>query len=128
MLYLLIAFGCALGGVCRYLCMTVAERCLGDAFPWGTLIVNAVGSFLLGGILGAGLIPGGGGSATEQLNAFAAIGFCGGLTTFSTFSLQNLTLASQRAKVKLLVNVFGSVGLCLLMVVVGYTILERWVA
>lgn len=122
MLYLLVAIGCGLGGVCRYLGMTFINRRLGENFPWGTLLVNVLGSFLLGLIFGSGL------AESEANLAFAGVGFCGGLTTFSTFSLQNLTLLSQQARAKLAGNLAGSVAICLLVVWVGYVAGERLLA
>jgi fluoride ion exporter CrcB/FEX len=84
-----------------------------------------VGSFLLGAILGAGLAPDGGAFSLEELHAFLAIGFCGGLTTFSTFSLQSLNLLSRQSSRRLVGNVAGSVLLCLLCCLSGYVLLER---
>lgn len=128
MLYILVAIGCALGGICRYWGMTfLASRC-GERFPWGTLAVNFTGSFLLGAILGAGILHAEGPLQGQQLYAFAAVGFCGGLTTFSTFSLQNLALLSEARKFKLMANLFGSVLLCMLAASAGYMLLERWAA
>ena len=128
MLYLLVAVGCALGGICRYWVMTLAAQRIGEEFPWGTLIANTLGSFLLGAILGAGVIHTEGALNFNELHAFAAVGFCGGLTTFSTFSLQNLSLLSAQSRVKVLANIFGSVLFCLLAATAGYTLLERWTA
>lgn len=128
MLFLLTALGCALGGVVRYLCLLGLQRWLGEAFPWGTLGVNLLGSFLLGVILGSGLAPEADTPFSAQFHAFAAFGFCGGLTTFSTFSLQNLSLLSAGAKGKLVANIFGSVLLCLLAAAAGYALMEGRVA
>ncbi|MFU8847321.1 MAG: fluoride efflux transporter FluC [Opitutales bacterium] len=124
MLFLLTALGCALGGVVRYLCLLGLQRWLGEAFPWGTLGVNLLGSLLLGAILGSGLSPEANAPFSAPLHAFAAFGFCGGLTTFSTFSLQNLSLLSAGAKGKLVVNILGSVVLCLIAATAGYALME----
>ena len=120
------AAGCALGGVCRYLGMTLVARLLGERFPWGTLAVNAVGSFLLGLLLA--LVAGveSGWLASDGAQVFAMIGFCGGLTTFSTFSLQTFSLVSEQAWGKALANVLASVLLCVFCVVSGYAIGEGW--
>jgi CrcB protein len=123
-LILLAAIGCALGGILRYLGMTWIARLLGERFPWGTLVVNAVGSFLLGLILGADLTARESWLSFDGAYAFAAIGFCGGLTTFSTFSLQTLTLVSEQAWAKALANVLGSVLLCVFCVLSGYALAE----
>ena len=127
-LFLLTALGCALGGVTRHLCTMGITKLLGDRFPWGTLSVNLAGSFLLGGLLGAGSLSGAGQFPSAPMHAFLGLGFCGGLTTFSTFSLQNLSLLSKRGKGALAINILASVGLCLLVAAAGYALSERWVA
>ena len=123
MLILLTFIGCALGGVLRYLGTLMIARFFGEVFPWGTLVVNAVGSFLLGLFLGSGFVA-------KELwlssngYAFVALGFCGGLTTFSTFSLQTFSLISKQAWGKALANILGSVLLCVFCVFSGYAMGE----
>ena len=109
-----------MGGLGRYLGMTLVSRVVGERFPSGTLAVNALGSLLLGIVLGGGLFASGG------LQALLGIGFCGGLTTFSTFSLQTLSLASEQSWGKALVNILGSVLICLLSLLSGYALGEVW--
>ncbi len=80
-----IAAGSALGGVSRYLIGGLVQRAAGPAFPTGTLIVNVTGSFLLGLVIAYAIeTP----SVSSELRAFLTIGFCGGYTTFSTFSFE----------------------------------------
>ena len=85
---LLVAIGSGLGGVLRYLvpCWMGAAK----GFPWATLTVNVVGSRLIG-IL-SGLLARHGGSSAESIRCFAVVGFCGGFTTFSTFSNETFRL------------------------------------
>jgi CrcB protein len=84
-----IAIGSALGGVSRYLVGGVVQRATGAGFPTGTLLVNVTGSFLLGLFLRYGLeTP----TLTPEMRAFLTIGFCGGYTTFSTFSYEAVAL------------------------------------
>ena len=123
MLILFVAVGCALGGVCRYLLGNCVSRIAGEGFPWGTLVVNAVGSFLLGILLGFGVAEL---RAGEHLHSFLAIGFCGGMTTFSTFSLQALTLVSEQRWKHLAAKVAGSVLVCMSLVWIGLGIGERF--
>ena len=127
-LYLYVALGAALGGVCRYLGMSLVSRWAGESFPWGTLLVNLLGSFLLGAILGADVLVADGGVGPTRLEAFAGVGFCGGLTTFSTFSLQNLSLLSKGERGKLAGNLVVTVGGCLLAAAGGYALMEGWAA
>lgn len=116
-----------MGGVVRYLCMLGLNRWLGEAFPWGTLCVNLLGSCLLGALMGSDMIAAGNPSGLHPpLHAVAAIGFCGGLTTFSTFSLQNLSLLSSGSRAKLAANITGNVLLCLVAAAAGYACMERW--
>ena len=85
---LLVAIGSGLGGVLRYLvpCWIGAQK----GFPWATLTVNVAGSLLIG--LLSGLLARHGGSSAESIRAFAVVGFCGGFTTFSTFSNETFHL------------------------------------
>ena len=84
-----IAAGSALGGVGRYLLGGLVQRFLSGTFPAGTLVVNLTGSFLLGLFLRYALdTP----TLTPELRAFLTIGFCGGYTTFSTFSYETMLL------------------------------------
>lgn len=110
--YLLVALGSALGGMARLGCTVAAERALGAAFPYGTLLVNVVGSFLIGFVWtltdAGGRFPAG-----PAFRVFFMTGICGGYTTFSSFSLQTLTLLRNGNALGAGLNVLGSVGLCL---------------
>jgi len=83
---LLIALGAGLGAPARYLTDRAVQAWRGGAFPWGTLLVNVVASFLLGVLTAAGAGP--------RLAALAGAGFCGALSTYSTFSYETLRLAA----------------------------------
>ena len=89
--YLWIGLGSALGGMGRFwFSGWVAQRC-GETFPWGTLLVNVSGSFLIG-LLATWSAPEGRWFMPPRLSQFLMIGICGGYTTFSSFSLQTLNL------------------------------------
>lgn len=124
MLILLTFIGCALGGVLRYLGTLMIARFFDEVFPWGTLVINAVGSFLLGLFLGSGFVAKELWLSSNGAYTFAALGFCGGLTTFSTFSLQTFSLISKQAWGKALANISGSVLLCVFCVFSGYAMGE----
>jgi fluoride exporter len=117
--YLWIALGSALGGMARFACSNLAVAWFGPAFPWGTLAINVLGSFVIGffatltGPDGRLLVPG-------DARQFVMVGFCGGYTTFSSFSLQTLTLIQDGEAVRAGLNVAGSVILCMLAVWLGY--------
>lgn len=81
---LLVALGSAAGGVCRLLLSRWLPHALGDFFPWAILLINASGSFLIG-YFTASRLP-----SPQQL--LLTTGFCGGFTTFSTFSFELLDL------------------------------------
>jgi CrcB protein len=91
MSYIWVAIGSAVGGVARFWCSGVAARLFGETFPWGTIIVNVAGSFIIR-FFATLTGPDGrifAGSLTRQ---FVMIGILGGYTTFSSFSLQTLNL------------------------------------
>lgn len=115
-----------MGGICRYLGITLVTRYFGERFPWGTLAVNALGSFLLGWLMAviSGTAPVW--LSSDEAQVFAMVGFCGGLTTFSTFSLQTFSLVAEQAWGRALGNVLGGVLLCVFCVVSGYAIGEGW--
>ena len=113
-----VALGGALGSVSRFwLAMTVAER-LEEIFPWGTLTVNVLGSFIIGFVA---ILTGPDGRLFVPADAriFVIVGFCGGFTTFSTFSLQTLTLLRDGDVTRAGLNIAVSVTACLVAVWLG---------
>ncbi|MGZ8386823.1 MAG: fluoride efflux transporter CrcB [Rhodoplanes sp.] len=119
MAYVWIAIGSALGGVARYWCSGVAARTIGETFPWGTLIVNVVGSFIIG-FFATLTGPDGRVFASSAARQFVMMGFCGGYTTFSSFSIQTLNLVQDGEWLQAGGNIVGSVVLCLIAVWAGY--------
>jgi len=108
---LLIGFGSAIGGVLRYLLSTNVYKLAGHSFPYGTLVVNCIGAFLVG-LIFIILLERFNGFA-EQLRAFLIIGFLGGFTTFSAFSIETINLLENGELTRSMINVFASVLLCL---------------
>ena len=115
--YWWIALGSALGGVARYACSNLAAARYGLRFPWGTLVVNVVGSFVIG--VFAASAGHGGWLGDPTVDLFVIVGLCGGYTTFSAFSLQTLELAHAEEWGRAAANVVLSVVLCLIAVVLG---------
>jgi CrcB protein len=118
-LYLWIALGSALGGISRFWLSGVIARTFGETFPWGTLIVNVSGSFLIG-LIAALTGPDGRVFASSTARLALMAGFCGGYTTFSSFSLQTLSLAQDGDWIGVGANIVLSVALCLAAVWAGY--------
>src|SRR4051794_7876341 len=110
--YLWVAAGSALGGVGRYGFGLLAARLWGEAFPWGTIAINVVGSFIIG-FFATLTVPDGVLPASANLRTFVMVGICGGFTTFSSFSLQTLSLARDGNWLGVMGNVVLSVVLCL---------------
>ena len=116
--YFWITFGSAVGGAARFWMSGVVARLIGETFPWGTMLVNVVGSFIIGFV--ATLTSPDGRlfiGSTARLAIMA--GFCGGFTTFSSFSIQTLNLINDGEYVQAGANIGLSVVLCLVAVWAG---------
>jgi CrcB protein len=113
---LLIALGGALGTILRYLTSGLAAQWLGPDFPYGTLIVNLVGSFLIGVIHQVGteslVLP-------DHVRWFLTTGLMGGLTTYSAFSYETVRLMEARAWTEAWVNVVATTAGCLALCFLG---------
>ena len=121
MSYFWIFIGGGMGSVARFGLNGLISARLGETFPWGTLVINITGSFLIG-VFAALSDPDGGRLASPGVRQFLMIGICGGYTTFSSFSLQTLRLAQDREWLYAGGNVLLSVGLCLVAVWLGYAL------
>jgi fluoride exporter len=117
--YLWIAIGSALGGIARYWCSGVVARLVGETFPWGTMTVNVVGSFIIG-FFATLTGPDGRVFADTLTRQAVMIGFLGGYTTFSSFSLQTLNLMQDGEWWLAGANVALSIVACLAAVWLGY--------
>ena len=116
---LLIALGGALGSLARYWVSEALALALGPAFPWGTLIVNITGSFLIG-LAAGGSIGGTRTLAVPFVRHFVMVGICGGYTTFSAFSLQTVSMLQTGDVGRASLNVAASVTTCLAATWAGY--------
>jgi CrcB protein len=117
MIYLLIAVGGAAGSVLRYLIGGAVQSTSAGGFPVGTMFVNVSGCFLIGILLRQFLNM----QVSPELRAFLIVGFCGGFTTFSTFSAETLGLIEGGEYGRATGYVILSVALCLAATFAGMT-------
>ena len=113
---LAIAGGGALGSLARFWVSTGIYQLFGRSFPWGTLVVNLSGSFVMGFLFVLFLERL---AAAPEWRAAVLVGFLGAFTTFSTFSIETLSLMEEGLLLKALLNVAASVLVCLLACWVG---------
>jgi CrcB protein len=111
---LLIGLGAALGAPARYLADWVVQRRHSSLFPWGTLAVNVAASFVLGALTGA--------AVSARAGALVGTGFCGTLSTYSTFGYETLRLAEDRANLYAVANVVVSVVAALAAAALGWAL------
>jgi fluoride exporter len=115
--------GGALGSMWRYSWSGFIAQRLGETFPFGTLAVNLAGSMLIGVFSGL-LAHVSSGTAAALLQQFLIIGVCGGLTTFSSFSLQTYNLIANGRWLAALANIVFSTGFCFVCVAIGWQITQ----
>jgi len=114
-----VAIGGALGSVARFWLTAVVADLTGPRFPWGTLLINILGSFVIG-LVAALTLPPARADMHPDLRVFLMTGVCGGFTTFSAFSLQTLDLLQSGAVWAAAGYIVGSVVLCLIGVWAGW--------
>jgi CrcB protein len=119
--WLAVAIGGALGSLARFWLAAAMTVLTGPRFPWGTLLINILGSFIIGLVAAVTLVP-----ARipmhPDVRVFLMVGVCGGFTTFSAFSLQTLELLQSGEILPAGGYIVGSVVLCLLAVWFGWFI------
>jgi len=121
--YVLVGIGSALGGIARYWASGLLASRYGESFPWGTLFVNVSGSFIIG-FFATLTAPEGRWLVGPSGRNFFMTGICGGYTTFSSFSLQTLSLAQDEEWLYATGNTALSVVLCLAGVWLGHVLAE----
>ena len=126
-----VMLGSALGGLLRYWLGVGVAALTGPSFPWGTLLINVTGSFVIGlfaaalgerGLFSDALGHNGQFLGFVDLRAFVMVGLCGGYTTFSSFSLQSLELLQAGRHAPALAYMAGSVLACLLAAWAGWVL------
>jgi CrcB protein len=119
MIYVWVAVGGALGSVARFALANAMVVATGSEFPWGTLLINVLGSFVISffGML-TGTWPRF--AVPYEVRVFVTVGLCGGFTTFSSFSLQTIDLIRTGQAGRAGVYVAASVILCLAACALGF--------
>jgi len=117
--YLYIALGSALGGMARFWCSGFVAARFGDSFPWGTILINILGSFVIG-FFATLSGPDSRYLISSNIRQFVMVGLCGGYTTFSSFSLQTLNLIRDGEMAAAGANIGLSVLLCMIAVWLGH--------
>jgi fluoride exporter len=117
--YIWIGLGGALGSMARHWSNGLATVLVGVGFPWGTLAVNVIGSFVIG-FAAATLSTDGRFPSSDAVRQFLMVGVCGGYTTFSAFSLQTLTFIEGGQWLPAITNAGFSVAFCIAAVWLGY--------
>ncbi|WP_027933454.1 fluoride efflux transporter CrcB [Amycolatopsis thermoflava] len=118
----LVIAGAMIGAPLRYLTDRAVRARHGGPFPWGTLLVNLAGCLVLGGLTGAGA------ALPAPLFALLGTGFCGALTTYSTFSYETLRLVEQKAYFYAVMNIVLSVAAGVGGAYVGFAAVQAFVA
>ncbi len=121
-MFLAVAMGGALGAVGRYWVMIQAGHLFGGHFPYGTLIVNVVGCFLLGALIETVAVAW---SVNQETQTFLVVGVLGAFTTFSTFSMDVFFLVERGQLLPAAVYVTASIMLSLLGFFAGLTVLRQ---
>ena len=124
---LLVGAGGAIGSVARYLAGIAVIRWTGGGFPFNTLLVNVVGSFVMGLLIAVLLKVDPGPALSADIRLFVAVGMLGGFTTFSSFSADIVALWERQAHLACASYVLGSVALSIVAVFVGLYLGRRFV-
>jgi CrcB protein len=120
-LILVVAIGGAIGSVARYLVGIGSGKLFGLTFPWGTLIINIFGSFLIGVFVESFALKW---DPPQAVRVFLTVGICGGFTTFSTFSLDSYLLMLRGEWWPAALYVIGSVVLSIAALFVGLQLIR----
>lgn len=120
---LAVAAGGMVGAVCRYLVVIAATKLFGHGFPVGTMIVNVVGSIVMGGLVELMALRL---DVSQEVRLFLVVGLLGSFTTFSTFSLDFYTLYTRQAYIPLFAYASGSFGFSVFGLILGMALMRRF--
>lgn len=120
-----IAIGAAAGGVSRYYLASAVQQRFGVTFPWGTLLVNVTGSLLLGFIIRYALAAP---AISVEVRALLTTGFCGGYTTFSTYSFETAALIEEGQYGRASAYALGSMFIALAATFCGFLLARELIA
>jgi fluoride exporter len=118
--YFWVAVGSMIGGMSRFWLSNVVAEKIGGFFPWGTVVINITGSFVIGVFAALTLSEGRLNTSRSFVVQFCMVGICGGYTTFSSFSLQTLNLLREKQWLWAGGNVVISVVACIMAVWLGF--------
>lgn len=121
----LVALGSAVGGMTRYLLGTFIQQRAGTTFPVGTLLINITGSFVLAFIMRYALATS---AISPEVRGLLTTGFCGGYTTFSTFTYETLGLIEEGETLRAGTYILLSVGVALVGAYLGFALARQLVA
>jgi CrcB protein len=124
-LFWAIAVGAAAGGVSRFYLGAALQQRLGTTFPWGTLAINITGSLLLGFLIRYAMATP---AISLEVRAMLTVGFCGGYTTFSSYSYETMVLLEEGQVGRAAVYALGSVVLALLATFAGVVLARELIA
>jgi CrcB protein len=113
---LIVGIGGGIGSIARLLSQRGVQRMIDLSFPLGTFLINVIGSFIIGVVYA---LSERGNFLTPEIRLFLTVGFCGGFTTFSTFSYDNYNMVSEKLWQYLVLNVGGSIFFGILAVYLG---------
>jgi CrcB protein len=120
-----IAVGAAAGGVSRYYLASAIQQRMGASFPWGTLAINITGSLLLGFLIRYAMATP---AISPEVRAMLTVGFCGGYTTFSSYSYETMVLIEDGEIGRAAMYSLGSVILALVATFAGFMLARELIA
>ncbi len=118
--FLFVGLGGGIGAMLRYFFSSIIKH---STFPYNTLLINIAGSLLIGIVFGLSEKSNG---ISEQVKLFVATGICGGFTTFSAFSVENMQMIKEGDYVTAGVYILASVALCIVAVFAGFKIINQF--